>query len=201
MLYTDEEIRKRIKRKNIISGIITTIVYFIVIPLLVYNISLIVQSILNPKETPSFLGIKTYVIVSGSMEPTIHIGDVVVAKNVKDNELQVGDIICFRHGQTVITHRISEVIEENNEIEYKTKGDNNNVEDSSKVTQKSIEGKVVKIIPYIGNISLILQQRIVIIGIIGLFYIYMLFQNAIKRKKTERNRKRIRYEHKKIGEE
>ena len=186
MLYTDEAIKKRIKRKRIISGIITTLVYFIVIPLLIYNVSLIVQSILNPKETPSFLGIKTYVIVSGSMEPTIHIGDVVVAKNVKDNELQVGDIICFRHGQTVITHRISEVIEENNEIEYKTKGDNNNVEDEKYISEINIEGTVKATIPKVGKASSYIREHmIIIIAIFAILIILILMKELILKWKTK----------------
>ena len=194
MLYTDEAIRKRIKKRKLVSGIITTIVYIIVIPLLVYNVSLIAQSLIKSNETPSFLGIKTYVIISGSMEPEIQIGDVVIAKKIKDEELKVGDIICFRQGHSVITHRISKVIETSTGTEYKTKGDNNNAEDSGTITEAVIEGKVIKIVPYIGNISLLLQQRSIIVLIIGVFYIYLLFNNKIKNRKDERSRKRLKYE-------
>ena len=128
------------------------------------------------------------------MEPKIQIGDVVVAKKIKDEELKAGDIICFRQGHSVITHRISAVIESDTGTEYKTKGDNNNAEDSGTITEAVIEGKVIKIVPYLGNISLLLQQRSVIILIIGVFYIYLLFNNKIKKRKEERSRKRKRYE-------
>ena len=81
MLYTEEAI---IKRKNKIhkrKKIIITIVYIILIPLLIYNVTLIIKSILKPNKTPDFFGYKTYVIVSGSMEPSLKIGDIVKGDN------------------------------------------------------------------------------------------------------------------------
>ena len=64
MIYTNENISKRKKRNERIKRIFAIIVYIVVIPLLCYNISLIIQAVVNPDETPSFLGYKTYVIVS-----------------------------------------------------------------------------------------------------------------------------------------
>ena len=106
MLYTNEELSKKIKNRKKVKYITNILIYIIVFPLLIYNISLIIQALVDSSKTPSFLGIKTYVIISGSMRPEIEIGDIVVAKNVSEDELNVGDIICFRQGQSVITHRI-----------------------------------------------------------------------------------------------
>lgn len=64
MEYTNEAIRKRKEKNDKIKKILSLAVYMVLIPLLVYNISLIAQSIINPNKTPSFFGIKTYVIVS-----------------------------------------------------------------------------------------------------------------------------------------
>ena len=119
MLYTNEAIknrkRKTVKRKKII----VTIIYILLIPILIYNLTLIAQSIVNPEKTPNFFGIKAYVIISGSMQPKLDIGDIVIVKNTKLEELQEGDIISFRKGQSVVTHRISEIIKENGEQKYK----------------------------------------------------------------------------------
>lgn len=194
MLYTDEAIKKRQRKTRNLKKISSITVYIIVVPLLIYNIFLIIQALVNPSVTPSFLGIKTYVIISGSMEPDLNIGDIVIAKDTNKEELKVGDIICFRQGQSVITHRISEIIETSDDIEYKTKGDNNNSQDSGTITEKLIEGKVINKIPYLGNLSLILQQKVFIIFIVVIFYIYLIQTNAIKNKKNERKRKRLKYE-------
>ena len=77
--------------------------------------------------------------------------------------LQEGDIISFRQGQSVITHRINKIMDENGEIVYQTKGDNNNIEDSGTITDSVIEGKVIYKIPKLGKISLFLQNKIILI--------------------------------------
>ena len=194
MLYTDEAIAKRKKREKFVKKAITIMVYIILIPTLIYNISLIVQSIVKPNETPSFLGIKTYVIISGSMKPELEIGDIVIVKDSDD--LKVGDIISFREGQTVITHRINRVLLENEEIYYKTKGDNNNTEDSGRVKQNYVEGKVVKVFPKVGKVAMFLQGKTTIIIILILLYIYILYSGAIRKRKDVRTLKRTEHEKK-----
>jgi signal peptidase len=199
MLYTDEAIKKRKKNEKIVKNIITTLGYIILIPLLIYNLLLIAQAVINPNETPSFLGIKTYVIISGSMKPNLDIGDIVIVKKASEEELNEGDIIAFRQGQNVITHRISEIIVENGEKVYKTKGDSNNTEDSGTIKYELIEGKMINKIDFLGNISLFLQNKIVIIIILIVFYIYLSYSGAIKKRKRERREKRLEYEINKKG--
>lgn len=194
MFYIDENIKKKINDKQKKKQIINIAVYIIVIPILIYNVSLIVQSIIIPDKTPSFFGIKTYVVISGSMEPKLKIGDIVIAKRITPEELQVGDIISFRQGHSIITHRISNINRTSDGIEYKTKGDNNNIKDIEIVNEKQIEGKVVEIIPVLGKISLLLQNKIVITTIILFFYIYVIMINRNNKKKNNRNLKRLKYE-------
>ncbi len=194
MLYTNEAINKRKKKTKKVKNKIIALVYILLIPILTYNIILILQSIINPKETPSFLGIKTYVIISGSMQPNINIGDIVVVKKVDINELQVEDIISYRKGKDVITHRINKIETKDKEVVIKTKGDSNNVEDSYEITQESIEGKVVKIIPNIGKLNLLLQNKMIIIII--LLTIFLMYSRNIKtqKRKNIRRLKRLEYE-------
>jgi signal peptidase len=199
MLYTTAAIKKRKETEKKVKSIITTIVYIVLIPLLIYNVVLIFQAIINPNETPSFFGIKTYVIVSGSMQPELDIGDIVVVKKVDQDKLSEGDIISFRQGQNIITHRISEIVVENGKKVYRTKGDNNNTEDSGTISYDLIEGKVVKKVDSLGKISLFLQNKIVIIFILILFYVYLSYSGAIKKRKNRRKEKRIEYEIKKRG--
>ena len=194
MLYTNREI---FKRKNIeikLKNSLNIIIYIILIIIMTYNISLIIQSVLNPNKTPSFLGIKTYVIISGSMEPNINIGDIVITKD-EEKDLQIGDIISYRKGHSVITHRISQINKnENGDITYKTKGDNNNTEDSEEIANGDIEGKVVKIIPKLGKISLVLQNKVIIIVVLIIFYMYISKNYKKNKKLNSRHLKRMEYE-------
>lgn len=80
MLYTNEAIKIRKKRQVKLKSLINEIIYIVLLPVLIYNIFIIGQAILNPNKTPNFLGIKTYIIVSGSMEPNLQIGDIAVVK-------------------------------------------------------------------------------------------------------------------------
>ncbi len=200
MLYTNEAIVKRKAKSKRIMNRLQLMVYIIVIPLIVYNISLILQAIISPDKTPDFLGYKTYVIVSGSMEPTYNIGDIAIVKST-DQKYDVGDTISFRQGETVVTHRITEVMENNSQVEYKTKGDNNNAEDQGVVKGSAIEGKVIGAIPFLGYAVLWLQNGIVIIVLLLFAYVYIAYTGNMKKKKTERNIKRIAYENKKRNEQ
>ena len=198
-LYTNEEIKRRknkeIKRKRIVS----ICVYIILIPILIYNINLIIKAIIKPNETPSFFGIKTYVIISGSMEPNINIGDIVIAKSIKNKEesIKVGDIISYRKGQNVITHRITNIEkDENGILRIATKGDNNNTEESERILINNIEGKVITIIPKIGYITLILKDKVLIILIFIIAYVYISKTEKVKKRKEARKQKRIKYEQK-----
>lgn len=200
MLYTSDAIKTRKNKENKFKKNINIIIYIFLLPILIYNLSLIIQSVLKPYETPNFLGIKTYVIISGSMQPELKIGDIVVVKKITQEDLKVGDIISFRHGQSVITHRISRIIEEDGERKYITKGDFNNAEDSESVTYNNIEGKVIRSVPQFGKIALMLQDKIVILFLIIVLYIYLVYSGKLKKKKMQRRMKRIDYEKKKYEE-
>lgn len=147
------------------------VIYVVLLLLLVYNSTLIIQSIIFPNKTPSFLGIKTYVIVSGSMRPELNIGDIAIVKQVEETTLNTGDIISFREGQSVITHRIDSVQKTDNDIKYQTKGDNNNTTDQNLVKKNNIEGKMIGKIPYLGYLLILLQNKYIIITFIVIYYI------------------------------
>lgn len=90
------------------------------------------------------------VVRTGSMEPTIPAGSVVVIKPVDPNKLQRDEIICFKRSELqLITHRIIDITDEG----FRTKGDANKVPDNSIVEKKDIIGKVIFTIPYLGYLN------------------------------------------------
>lgn len=94
-----------------------------------------------------------------------------------------GDIISYRKGESVVTHRISSIIEENGNVFIKTKGDNNNTEDSGTITIDSVEGKVINTIPKLGNIVLALQDKTVLIVVI--LFTYICISRTIRQSKDK----------------
>ena len=111
----------------------------------------------KPKEIPSFFGYKPFIVLSGSMESEINSGDIAAAKEVDVTKLKKGDIIAFRSGKSVITHRIVDIIDDNGVLEFVTKGDNNNNNDKNVVTSNNVEGKYVFRLKGVGNFAMFLQ--------------------------------------------
>ncbi len=196
MKYTNEAIKERKIMEYKIYQIFSKLIYIILFPLIIYNVVLISQSIMRPGQTPSFFGIKTYVIISGSMEPNYNIGDIVIAQETNSKDIKVGDVISFREGENVVTHRITRKITEGNNRFFKTRGDNNNTEDRWDVSLNSIEGKVIGKIPAIGKITLMLQDKVAILFVILVFYAYLVKSHKVKLRNEARRGKRLRYEKK-----
>jgi len=197
MKYTKENLEKRRKRFELSRTIFVTIIYIILIPVIFYNIMIIFQAAVNSEETPSVFGIKSFVIISGSMEPNLKIGDIIIIKHISDNELKEGDIVSFRNGTSIITHRINSIIvDETGTTKYETKGDNNNISDKSLIKYSDIEGIVVGKIPYLGNLVLLLKNKVVIIFILLLFYIMYIHNINVEQKKTDEKRKKKNFKRK-----
>lgn len=108
------------------------------------------------------IGLQPFVVLSGSMEPTYHVGSLIYVKSVDYKELKAGDPITYMISQdTVVTHRIIEVLvdeEEPDDIRYFTQGDANDVPDGTSVHYKNIIGKPVFSIPYLGYVSNYIQN-------------------------------------------
>ena len=193
-MYEIDKIDKESKRMYIIGKIFTILLYIIIIPIIFYNLTLIIKSCINPYETPDFFGYKNFIIVSGSMEKTIMTGDAIFVKEVPQEEIEVNDIISFQDGDEITTHRIIAKTEENGVIKYTTKGDNNNVEDRQKVVYEQIEGKYQFKINGFGFIAEVLKNKLTIITLVLIVVLNFIQQRRIKTKKQERKKKRRDFE-------
>ena len=100
---------------------------------------------------PRLMGLKTYKVLSGSMEPEYHVGSVGYVEKSSIDDIEVGDVITFYiNDNTVVTHR---VIDKDNDTEsFHTKGDANETEDGGSVAYDKVVGKVVLNVPYLGYI-------------------------------------------------
>lgn len=100
---------------------------------------------------PNILGLYGFTVSTGSMEPTIKTGDYLISRKIKSDDIKVGDIITFIEEDTIITHRVSEIItNQDEETMFITKGDGNNVEDDTTVMSENIISKYIFKIPMIG---------------------------------------------------
>ena len=189
---------KKVKTySSFIKFLFIKLLYIIIIPIIIYDMILIVQSIIKPNVTPSIFGIKTFTIISNSMNPIFEIDDVIFVKKINANQLQKGDIISFVQGRDIITHRIESIEKRNNEITFITKGDANNTTDINNVNVSQIEGKYIFKISKLGKVLSILKNKVVFFVIIVILIVcYIIEKNKIS-KKIERKQKREIYEAKK----
>ena len=97
------------------------------------------------------------VIASGSMNPALEVGDVIIVQGVPPTSIQVGDIIVFDSPEKIQTiHRVTQIQDQSNgTILFKTKGDANPIEDPYWTPEQNVHGRVSYRIPWLGWLALI----------------------------------------------
>ena len=161
------------KAGTLVLGILVCLL-IIILGIQAYN-KLIVHD-----ETAGILGYNYKTVLTGSMEPAIPVGSIVITKEQSSYEIE--DIISFQEEGDIITHRIISIDRER----YITKGDANNVADTEEVQQKQVLGKVILTIPLLGYLVMWLMSPI---GIISLFMIMGIWYIATGRNRGAGNEK------------
>ena len=118
-------------------------------------------------EVPNLFGYEFYNILTGSMEPTIPTGSLVITKSVDTKDIKVNDIITFGEGNSVTTHRV-ESINKGNNLEFITKGDANEVIDPRPIEENEIFGKVILHIIGLGYVIGFIQKNIILSIVIAI---------------------------------
>ena len=104
------------------------------------------------------VGLQVFNVISGSMEPTYSIGDLIYVKTVDPDSVKVGDPITFvlNEDLVVATHRVVAVDRENRQ--FTTKGDANQTEDAAPVHFNNLVGIPVFAVPLLGYVSAYIQS-------------------------------------------
>jgi signal peptidase len=112
-----------------------------------------------------YLGVEPTVIYSGSMEPSLDVGDISMIQEVDVDTIAIGDIIQFIRDNTSIVHRVHDITEVDGQNVFITKGDANDDPDLEPITAQQITGKSVFIVPKIGWIQIVVKNAFQTIGI------------------------------------
>lgn len=96
----------------------------------------------------SIAGKSLFRVVTGSMEPTVPTGALLIAEQTDIGRVEPGDIICFHSVEAdtrgwIITHRVVDRLDEDGQIRLQTKGDANSVVDINYVTADNLVGRVI----------------------------------------------------------
>ncbi len=94
-------------------------------------------------------GYSCFRVITGSMEPSIAVGELIIAKETDISEIQINDIVCYRSESpqmlgSTITHRVVDKLSDNQgKVKLITKGDANLSSDGSFVSENNLLGKVI----------------------------------------------------------
>jgi signal peptidase len=121
---------------------------------LVLALALALLSSLLTVAATNMLGYESYVIYSGSMQPAVKVGSLLVSRPVDVNDLQVGDVITYPSpgNHTTLTHRIVDMRQEDGEWAFQTKGDASPGPDPQEVILHGQVSRMVFDIPYLGYV-------------------------------------------------
>lgn len=108
---------------------------------------------------PHFSGWRFDAVLSGSMEPALPVGGVVFIKPAQPADIGIGDIIAYRLGEWLTSHRVIDIVS-SSEPSFITKGDANEDADLSPVPASSVVGKVIFDVPYLGYLAAFVKTRL-----------------------------------------
>jgi len=188
---------KDVKKRKFLLKTVGNVLSYTLIILLVICVALIAISAITdgPGNGLSIGPYKLIVVLSDSMNPSLSVGSLAIAKGVPQEVLSVGDIITYHPldgRDTLVTHRISE---KNTDNSFLTKGDASNAPDSNPVLYEEIVGKVVFSIPFLGYVFSFIKTPPGIITLVAFVIICELFSLLIKSKKGEKDREKSHDEH------
>ncbi len=175
--------------------VIGTILCIILIPILLINLTLIAKSYINQEEVPNVGGILPLIVLTDSMYPVIESGDLIICHTEEPENIQTGDVIAFfdpaGNGTTIVTHRVLEVTDQDGQLAWRTKGDNNNTEDRLLVPAD----KLVAIyegtrIPGAGNVALFMQTTPGLIVCVVCPILLLVGYDMIRRRLYEKSSKK-----------
>lgn len=96
-----------------------------------------------------FGGYRSFLVQSGSMEPSIMTGDIIIIHS--QSIYGINDVVTFHDAENrIVSHRIIESSTKNNNEHFTTKGDANRSQDFDEITQIQIIGKVIFVVPKLG---------------------------------------------------
>ena len=194
-IYTNEMIKEKYARKNRKKKIIRIITTPVVVLILLLAIYTGYFKFIKKSNNISFFGYKQYIVMTGSMQPSYNIGDLIFEKEIAKEDIKLNDVITYslESGQDTVTHRVIDIIEENGETYYQFKGDNNNSPDPDLVTYEQIQGKVIYKIDRLGSLIAEFVSGTGVILILIIFILSYMKTNRKEERRIAREDARSRY--------
>lgn len=185
--------KKKTSVTHKVLTVVGTVLCIILIPILLINITLIAKSYINKDEVPSIGGTFPLIVLTDSMHPKIESGDLIICNTAEAEDIKVNEVISFfdpaGNGTSIVTHRVIEIVEEDGEIYFRTRGDNNNTEDKELVPAENLVGVYKMRIAGAGHIAMFMQSTAGLIVCVVLPIILLVGYDLVRRRIYEKSKK------------
>jgi signal peptidase len=152
--YVTEKPERKALGKSAASSLVTLV--------LILLVAFTVFSVLAP-----FIGWEVSTVVSGSMEPRLHTGSIIITRPIDPEDIKVGNIILFEKSDVNTIHRIVSV-ETTPKLRFYAKGDANKDRDPSPIYPDEVKGILFGQIPYLGFLFSIVKTPLGLVLTIGI---------------------------------
>ena len=173
-----------------ILSVLGTVLCLILAPILILSVSLIIRSFTAPNEVPRVGKWLPLVVMTDSMYPEIHSGDLIICQVKEAEEVQVRDVISFfdpaGNGTSVVTHRVIEIKNEDGRIAFITQGDANNTADARPVPAEKLVGVYHTRIAGVGNVIMFMQTTQGLLLCVVLPIVLLMGYDMLRRRKFEK---------------
>jgi signal peptidase len=190
---SQQKTKKKVTIAHRIWTVVGVILCIILVPMLILNLTLIVKSYTNSSEVPSVGGYLPMIVLTDSMYPNIQSGDLIICHTVDPEEVEIGDTIAFfdpaGNGSSVVTHQVIDVVTEEGELKFQTKGINNNAADASLVPADNLVGEYQFRIAGAGNIAMFFQTTTGLIVCVVVPLILLVGYDIVRRRMYEKSKK------------
>lgn len=177
-----------------IMTIVGTIFCIVLIPILVINLTLITKSYMHKGEVPSIGGVFPLIVLTDSMQPEIKSGDLIICHTTSADEVQVNEIISFfdpeGNGTSIVTHRVVEILQEEDGIFFRTRGDNNNTDDQELVPEENLVGIYRMRIAGVGHVAMFMQSTTGLVVCVVFPILLLVGYDIIRRRMYEKSRQK-----------
>jgi signal peptidase len=112
---------------------------------------------------PLAFGARPHTVLTGSMEPTIAAGDVVIDERISPTAAEVGDVVTFRDPEDqsrLITHRVRSIRRAGSHLWFVTQGDANNTTERWRIGDDGELGRVAYTVPWVGHAAVLTHTRL-----------------------------------------
>ena len=181
-------------KKNKITGIVRLVLIAICGGILGFNLYSANANKLVGNKLPMPFGYGWAVVLTGSMEPSIQAGDLIIVS--EDKTYDTGDTVVYQQGGMLVVHRVVEI----NDDMLTTKGDANNAPDAP-IEKSAVKGTVIAVVPKAGTLVQFIKTPIGTLIVVAAVFVLTELPYRRKKQKDDEERQKIIDEIKRLKDE